>query len=77
MKVTIYTIPNCVYCMMAKDYLKENKVSFEEINVFQDKEEAKKMIDKSGQMGTPVIDVDGRIVIGYDEREMEKALEGK
>ena len=77
MKVTIYTIPNCVYCMMAKDYLKEHKVGFKEINVFQDKDAAKEMIDKSGQMGAPVIDVGGKIIVGYDEREMEIALEGK
>lgn len=77
MKITMYTIPNCVYCKMAKDYFGDRKIDIEEINVFQNKDAAKEMIDKSGQMGVPVLDIGGKIIVGYDEREMEKALDDK
>jgi glutaredoxin len=59
---------------MAKDFLKQNRVKYEEINVAQNHEKAIEMIEKSGQQGVPVIDIDGKIIVGFDKAEMKKAL---
>ena len=59
---------------MAKDYLKSRNVEYEEIDVSQDQEKAQEMIKKSGQMGVPVLDINGRIIIGFDRRAIEEAL---
>jgi glutaredoxin len=59
---------------MAKDFLKENKVKFVDYNVAEDRARAKEMIQKSGQMGVPVLDINGRIVVGFDKDEIRGAL---
>jgi glutaredoxin len=59
---------------MAKDFLKQNSIKYEEINVAQNHEKAIEMIEKSGQQGVPVIDIDGKIIVGFDKAEMKKAL---
>ena len=74
MNVTVYSTTTCPYCKMAKEYLKEKKAEFTDINVAEDKAKAQEMIDKSGQMGVPVIDIDGKIVIGFDKAGLDKAL---
>jgi glutaredoxin 3 len=74
MAVLIYSTPTCPYCKMAKDYLKEKKVDFSDINVAQDKAKAQEMIEKSGQMGVPVLDVNGKVIIGFDKPSIDKAL---
>jgi glutaredoxin 3 len=74
MKVKIYSTPTCPYCRMAKEYLKEKKVAFEDLNVAADKAKAQEMIDRSGQMGVPVIDVGGKLIVGFDKEELEKLL---
>ena len=73
-KVIVYSTPPCPYCHMAKDFLKEHNIEFEDVNVAADKERAKEMIEKSNQMGVPVIDIDGTILIGFNKEAMEKAL---
>jgi glutaredoxin-like YruB-family protein len=73
-KVTIYSTPTCPYCKMAKEYLKENGVEYADIDVSADAQKAQVMIEKSGQMGVPVIDVDGKIIVGFDKEELKKAL---
>jgi len=73
--VKVYTTPMCPWCQMAKDFLRQQGVNFEEINVDSDQGAARDMIDKSGQMSVPVIDIDGYIIIGYDEREITTALD--
>ncbi|MFH0973963.1 MAG: glutaredoxin domain-containing protein [Candidatus Micrarchaeota archaeon] len=73
-KVIVYSTPTCPYCHMAKDYLKENKIAFKDIDVSDDNAAAKAMVDKSGQMGVPVIDIDGRIIIGFDREALAAAL---
>ena len=73
-KVKIYTTPTCVYCKMAKEFFKANNVQYEELDVAKDINARNEMIQKSGQMGVPVIDIDGKIVIGFDEPELRKAL---
>jgi len=72
--VIIYTTPTCVYCQMAKEFFKERSIAYEEKNVSSDKEALDEMIQKSGQMGTPVIDIDGKIIIGFDEAAIKESL---
>lgn len=76
-KVTVYTTATCPYCDMAKRYLKENNVEFKAIDVSKDPKAAKEMVEKSGQMGVPVIDIDGQIIVGFDKDAMKKALKLK
>jgi glutaredoxin 3 len=73
-KVKVYSTPTCPYCYMAKDFLKENGVQFEDINVAEDHAAAHEMIEKSGQMGVPVIDINGKIIVGFDREAIKKAL---
>ncbi|MDD5450082.1 MAG: glutaredoxin family protein [Candidatus Omnitrophica bacterium] len=72
--VKIYSTPACPYCRMAKDFLKENNIAFEDIDVSQDQEAAQEMINKSGQMGVPQLDIDGRIIVGFDKAAIRRAL---
>lgn len=73
-KVIVYSTPTCPYCYMAKDFLKENMIKFEDIDVSEDQEKANEMIEKSGQMGVPVIDIDGTILVGFDKEKLKKEL---
>jgi len=57
-----------------KDFLKQNKIPFKDINVEKDQKAAQEMVNKSGQMGVPVIDIDGTIIVGFNEPEIRKAL---
>lgn len=76
-KVRVYSTPTCPFCTMAKEFLKEHKIEFEDVDVLADQEEAKKMIEKTGQMGVPVIDVDGKAVIGFDKDKLKELLKIK
>lgn len=73
-KVIIYSTPTCVYCKMAKELFKKNNIEYTERDVAADMAARKEMVDKSGQLGVPVIDVDGKIFIGFDEEELKPAL---
>ncbi|MCX6719232.1 MAG: glutaredoxin family protein [Candidatus Taylorbacteria bacterium] len=72
--ITIYSTPSCVYCNMAKTFFKSNNITFTEYNVATDMEKRKEMIDKTGQMGVPVIDVSGDVVIGFNEEKLKATL---
>jgi len=74
MKVIVYSTPTCPYCDFAKDFLKENNIEFEAVDVSVDQERAQEMIQKSGQMAVPVIDVDGQIVIGFNKAKLKQLL---
>jgi len=74
MDVKIYTTSTCPYCEMAKDFLKENKIQYTEIDVGRDREKADEMIKKSRQMGVPVIEINGEIVIGFDKKRISELL---
>lgn len=74
MSVAIYTTPSCSYCRLAKSYLSEKGISYSEYNVAQDTRRAEEMVKKSGQMGVPVLDVNGRIIVGFNKPEIERAL---
>mgnify|MGYP001220980448 CR=1 FL=1 len=72
--VTIYTTPTCVYCKTAKEFFKENNIEYEEKNVAEDEQARDAMVEKSGQLGVPVIDVKGDIVIGFDKAKLSELL---
>ena len=74
-KITVYSAPMCPWCNVLKDFLKEKNVEFDEIDVSKDQEKAKEMIEKSGQMGVPQIEINGRIIVGFDKEAIEKELE--
>lgn len=72
--VAIFTTPTCQYCKMAKDFFGENKVEYEEKDVASDESARNVMVEKSGQMGVPVIDIEGEIVVGFDEPRLRELL---
>lgn len=74
MKVKLYCTPLCPYCTMAKEFLKKHAIKFEDIDVQKNHAAAIEMIKKSGQNGVPVIDVDGKIIVGFDEPALREAL---
>jgi len=74
--VIVYSTPTCPYCMYAKEYFKENNVIFEDVDVSRDRTRAQEMIRKSGQMGVPVIDINGEIIVGFQPELFEQLLNG-
>jgi glutaredoxin 3 len=74
MAITIYTTPSCGYCKVAKEYFRTEHIPFTEYNVASDQRKAEEMLRKSHQMGVPVIDVNGKIIVGFNKPEIEKAL---
>jgi glutaredoxin-like YruB-family protein len=73
-KVKVYSTSTCPYCTMAKDFLKEQNIEFESIDVGTDQEAAKDMVKKSGQMGVPVVEIDGEVIVGFDKVAIMNAL---
>ncbi|PIN94446.1 NrdH-redoxin [Candidatus Pacearchaeota archaeon CG10_big_fil_rev_8_21_14_0_10_30_48] len=73
-KIIVYSTPTCPWCKKVKDFLKDKKISFKDVDVSKNKKSTQEMIKKSGQMGVPVIDIDGKIVVGFNESELKKAL---
>jgi glutaredoxin-like YruB-family protein len=76
-KVMVYSTPICPYCIKAKQFLKQNNVKFEDIDVSMNPVKGQEMMQKSGQTGVPVIDIDGKIVIGYDVARLRSLLDIK
>lgn len=74
MVVIVYSTPTCPWCKKVKEFLKENKVKFSEKDVSSDKKALAEMEKKSGQVGVPVIDINGKIIVGFDESKMKKEL---
>jgi glutaredoxin-like YruB-family protein len=72
--VTVYSTPTCPYCVRAKEYLTKKGVVYKDVNVAVDRAAAQEMVQKSGQMGVPVITVDGKVIIGFDQRELDRLL---
>jgi glutaredoxin-like YruB-family protein len=73
-KITIYSTPTCHYCNLAKDFFKEKGVKYEEFNVATDLAKRKEMVEKSGQMGVPVIAIGNDVVVGFDEEQVATLL---
>jgi glutaredoxin 3 len=72
--ITVYSTPACPWCHKLKDWLKQNNLEFKDIDVSKDRAAAMEMINKSGQMGVPVADVNGTIIVGFDQDAIKEAL---
>lgn len=73
-KVIVYSTPTCPWCIKAKEWLKENNVEFDNKDVGEDESARNEMLEKSGQMGVPVLDIGGKIIIGFDVDQIKEAL---
>lgn len=74
MSVLIYSTPTCSWCRKTKDYFAEKKVEYTEIDVSKDQSKVEEMFNKSGQMGVPVLDINGTIIVGYDKEAIDREL---
>ena len=74
MSVNVYSTSSCPYCTLVKNYLREKKVAYQDFDVGRDKRRADEMVRKSGQMGVPVVEINGRVIIGFNKAEIDKAL---
>ena len=72
--VKVYSTPTCVYCKTLKGYLKKNSIEFEDIDISKDEQQLQKMIKDSGQMGVPVVDIDGEVIVGFDKVKIDTLL---
>lgn len=72
--VKVYSTPTCPYCVTLKEFLKEHDIEFEDIDVSQDEEARDDIVEKSGQMGVPVVEIDGEIVVGFDKEKIKQLL---
>jgi len=73
-KVRVFSTQMCPYCTTLKEFLKEHDIEFEDIDVSQDKVSLDEMVKKSGQMGVPVVDIDGQIIVGFDKEKICELL---
>lgn len=73
-KVMVYSTPTCPFCIRAKQFLKDNNIAFDDIDVASNQAKAQEMMQRSGQMGVPVIDIDGQLIIGFDKEKIRQAL---
>ena len=76
-KIIVYGTSHCSWCHKTREFLQENKIKFTDINVEEDQKARKDMIKKSGQLGVPVIDINDKIIVGFDETAIKKALKLK
>ncbi len=72
--VKVYSTTSCPYCIRAKQFLKENNITFEDIDVSANQAAGEEMVRKSGQMGVPVLEIDGQIIVGFDKERIKQAL---
>lgn len=72
--VKVYSTPTCPYCIRVKQFLKENNIAYKEFDVAANHAAVKEMVDKSGQMGVPVLDIEGEIIVGFDKDRIKAAL---
>ncbi|TKJ17558.1 NrdH-redoxin [Candidatus Woesearchaeota archaeon B3_Woes] len=73
-KIKVYSTPTCPWCVKIKEFLDEKKVEYEDIDVSVDHEAAKEMMEKSGQMGVPQIEINGKVIVGFDKEAIEAEL---
>ena len=74
MAIKVYSTPTCPWCTMAKKYLTSKNVAFEEVDVSQNREGATEMVQKSGQRGVPVLDINGEIIVGFDQKIIDRLI---
>ncbi len=72
--IKVYSTPTCPYCVTLKKFLKEQGVEFADVDVSQNEKELQEMVDKSGQMGVPVININGQFVIGFNRDKILELL---
>jgi len=73
-KVRVFSTATCPWCVKAKAYLKQNNIEFEDIDVSKDATAAEEMIKKSGQRGVPVIEIDEKVIVGFDKGAIDSSL---
>jgi len=73
-QVKVYSTSTCPYCIRAKQFLKDNQVAFTDVDVSGNEAAADEMVKKSGQMGVPVLDIEGEIIVGFDKARIAQAL---
>ena len=73
-KVRIFSTPTCSFCIVLKNFLKDNGVEFEDVDVSQDKQAQQEMVEGSGQMGVPVTEIDGEYIVGFDQGRIKEKL---
>ena len=73
-RVIIFTTPTCSYCNLAKQYFRRNKIRFRDIDISRDQAAARDVVRRSGQMGVPVIDIGGKIIVGFDKPKINQLL---
>ena len=76
-KVRVFSTQSCPYCVNLKEFLKEHDIKFEDIDVSQNKEALNEMVEKSGQMGVPVVDIGGKIIVGFAKEKVSNLLKIK
>lgn len=74
MSIKVYSTPTCPWCTVAKNYLKSKNIQFEDLDVSRNRDAAMEMIQKSGQRGVPVVDINGTIIIGFDQKSIDRLL---
>ncbi|MBA4320077.1 MAG: NrdH-redoxin [Flavobacterium sp.] len=74
MSVKVYSTPSCPWCTVAKKYLISKSIPFEDLDVSKDREAAMEMVQKSGQRGVPVIEINGNIIVGFDQATIERLI---
>lgn len=74
-RVIVFSTPTCSYCNMAKVYFRRNKIKFRDVDVSKDASAARDLQRRSGQTGVPVIDINGRLIVGFDKPKINKLLE--
>lgn len=75
--VTVYSTPTCPWCHKVKEYFDSKGVKYKDIDVSEDHDLADEMVKKSGQMGVPVIEIGEKVIVGFDQKAIDEALEGK
>ena len=74
MVVKVYSTPTCPWCTVAKKYLTSKNVKYEDLDVSSNRDAAMEMVRKSGQRGVPVIDIDGKIIVGFDQASIDASI---
>jgi glutaredoxin-like YruB-family protein len=73
-RVIVFSTPSCTYCNLAKKYFRENRIKFRDVDVSRDPAAARDMVRRSGQSGVPVIDIGGKIVVGFNRQKIDQLL---
>lgn len=74
MKIKVYSTPTCPWCTVTKNYLASKNIAYEDVDVSRDRQAAMEMIQKSGQRGVPVIDINGNIIVGFDQKTIDRLI---